>query len=70
MDLHIKSDYRNSKKGNRRRKKIKIKGGKKMAKIKWDWNLFWKVVKFILTLGLSHINKREEKNKNNTNNIK
>lgn len=41
-----------------------------MAKIKWDWNLFWKVVKFILTIGLSHIAKKEEKNKNNTNNIK
>lgn len=30
------------------------------------WNTIWEVIKFILTLGLSHINKRNDKN--NTNN--
>ena len=37
------------------------------TKVKWDWGVFWKVVKFVLTLGLSHINKKEEKKENNTN---
>lgn len=37
-----------------------------MAKIKWNWETFWKVIKFIFTIGLSHI----EKHKNNTNNQK
>lgn len=34
------------------------------------WNIVWQVVKFILTLGLSHINKREEKQKEENNNTK
>lgn len=29
------------------------------------WDVIWQIVKFILTLGLSHINKRESKNKDN-----
>ena len=34
------------------------------------WNTIWEIIKFILTIGLSHINKRKEnQNKeNNTNN--
>lgn len=33
------------------------------------WNVIWEVVKFILTMGLSHINKRNQKEeKNNINN--
>lgn len=39
------------------------------------WNVVWKVIKFILTIGLSHITKREEREKqeeknNNNNNDK
>lgn len=40
-----------------------------MAKIKWNWEKFWKVIEFIFTIGLSHIKKHKE-NKNNINNIK
>ncbi len=29
------------------------------------WNTIWEVVKFILTLGLSHIEKRKNNNNNN-----
>lgn len=45
-----------------------------MAKIKWNWDTFWKVMEFIFTLGLSHIKKhkteKDEKNTNNTNKTK
>lgn len=34
-----------------------------MSKNKKLWDVVWQIVKFILTLGLSHINKREEKRK-------
>ena len=30
------------------------------------WNVFWQVVKFILTLGLSHIAKREDRVNNDS----
>lgn len=31
------------------------------------WDTIWQIVKFILTLGLSHIAKREERRENETN---
>lgn len=33
------------------------------------WTVVWQIVKFIFTLGLSHIQKREEKQKEENNNI-
>ena len=43
-----------------------------MAKIKWNWGTFWKVLEFIFTLGISHIKKHKtnKDNENNINNIK
>ena len=35
-----------------------------MSNSKKVWDVIWQIVKFILTLGLSHISKREEKRKN------
>lgn len=34
-----------------------------MSKNKKFWDVIWQIVKFILTLGISHIAKREEKRK-------
>lgn len=34
-----------------------------MSNKKKIWDVIWQVVKFILTLGISHITKREEKRK-------
>lgn len=34
-----------------------------MSNKKQIWDTFWQIVKFILTLGLSHITKREERRK-------
>lgn len=39
-----------------------------MNKKKELWDVIWKIIKFILTLGLSHITKREEKRKNEMSN--
>lgn len=43
-----------------------------MSKKKKLWDAIWQIVKFILTLGISHITKREENRKeellNNNNN--
>lgn len=37
-----------------------------MSKNKKVWDVIWQIVKFILTLGISHITKREEKRKDET----
>lgn len=34
-----------------------------MSNKKHIWDVIWQVVKFILTLGISHISKREERRK-------
>lgn len=37
-----------------------------MSKNKAFWDVVWQIVKFILTLGLSHISKRENKDNDGT----
>lgn len=36
-----------------------------MSKNKAIWDTIWRIIKFILTIGISHIDKRKDKNKTN-----